>query len=58
MFHRVSPVLAGQGAYIDVAGYYPQLSGGLSTGDLSSGERGRQADQSECHANALRFWQG
>ena len=37
-------VLAGQGAYIDVAkaGYYPQLSGGLSTGDLSSGERGRQ----------------
>ena len=37
-------VLAGQGAYIDVAkaGYYTQLSGGLSTGDLSSGERGRQ----------------
>ena len=37
-------VLAGQGAYIDVAkaGYYPQLSGGLSTGDLSSGERGHQ----------------
>ncbi|WP_335978025.1 TolC family protein, partial [Acinetobacter calcoaceticus] len=36
--------LAGQNAGIDFAkaGYYPQLSGGISTGDLSSGERGRQ----------------
>ncbi|NNG81835.1 TolC family outer membrane protein [Acinetobacter sp. ANC 5378] len=40
---RIS-VLAGQDAYIAVAksGYYPQISGGISTGDLSSGERGRQ----------------
>ncbi|WP_420535173.1 TolC family protein [Acinetobacter populi] len=36
--------LAAQNANIDVAkaGYYPQLSGGLTTGDLTSGERGRQ----------------
>ena len=36
--------LAGQNAGIDYAkaGYYPQLSGGITTGDLSSGERGRQ----------------
>lgn len=36
--------LAAQGANIDVAksGYYPQLGGGLSTADLTSGERGRQ----------------
>ena len=36
--------LAAQGANIDVAKaqYYPQISGGLSTADLSSGERGRQ----------------
>lgn len=36
--------LAGQNAAIDVAraAYYPQLSGGLSTADLTSGERGRQ----------------
>lgn len=36
--------LAGQNAGIDVAkaGYYPQISGGITTGDLSSGERGRQ----------------
>ncbi|MDK2108445.1 TolC family protein, partial [Acinetobacter baumannii] len=36
--------LAGQNAGIDYAkaGYYPQISGGITTGDLSSGERGRQ----------------
>ncbi|MNZ03694.1 Outer membrane protein TolC precursor [compost metagenome] len=36
--------LAGQNAGIDYAkaGYYPQLSGGITTGDLGSGERGRQ----------------
>lgn len=36
--------LASQNANIDVArsGYYPQLSGGVSTGDMTSGERGRQ----------------
>ncbi len=36
--------LAGQNVGIDIAkaGYYPQISGGLTTGDLSSGERGRQ----------------
>ena len=36
--------LAAQNANIDVAksGYYPQLSGGLSTGDFTTGERGRQ----------------
>ncbi len=36
--------LAMQNANIDVAraGYYPQLSGGLSTADLTKGERGRQ----------------
>jgi adhesin transport system outer membrane protein len=36
--------LAGQNSGVDVAkaGYYPQLSGGITTGDLSSGERGRQ----------------
>ena len=36
--------LSSQNAYIDVAkaGYYPQLSGGMSTGDMTSGERGRQ----------------
>ena len=36
--------LAAQGSNIDVAKaqYYPQLSGGVGTGDLSSGERGRQ----------------
>lgn len=36
--------LASQNANIDVAraGYYPQLSAGLSTGDMTSGERGRQ----------------
>ncbi|WP_174558995.1 TolC family outer membrane protein [Acinetobacter bouvetii] len=36
--------LTQQDAYIDVAKaeYYPQISGGLSTGDLTSGERGRQ----------------
>lgn len=36
--------LAAQNANIDVAkaGYYPQISGGISTGDFTSGERGRQ----------------
>ncbi len=36
--------LASQNAFIDVAkaGYYPQLSAGVSTGDMTSGERGRQ----------------
>lgn len=36
--------LAAQNASIDVAksGYYPQLSGGISTADLTKGERGRQ----------------
>ncbi|MFX5701160.1 TolC family protein, partial [Acinetobacter baumannii] len=36
--------LASQNANIDVAkaAYYPQLSGGISTGDMTSGERGRQ----------------
>ncbi len=36
--------LASQNANIDVAksAYYPQISGGLGTGDLTSGERGRQ----------------
>ncbi|OUY08052.1 TolC family protein [Acinetobacter populi] len=36
--------LAAQNANIDVAkaGYYPQLSGGITTGDFTSGERGRQ----------------
>jgi len=36
--------VAAQNAYIDVAKaqYYPQLSGGIGTGDLTSGERGRQ----------------
>lgn len=36
--------LAAQNANIDVAraGYYPQLSAGVSTGDMTSGERGRQ----------------
>lgn len=36
--------LASQNANIDVAkaSYYPQLSGGITTGDLTSGERGRQ----------------
>lgn len=37
-------LLASQAANIDVAkaGYYPQISAGLSTADLSSSERGRQ----------------
>ncbi|TCM59858.1 adhesin transport system outer membrane protein [Acinetobacter calcoaceticus] len=36
--------LASQNANIDVAksGYYPQLSGGIGTGDMTTGERGRQ----------------
>lgn len=36
--------LASQNATVDVAkaGYYPQISAGLSTGDMTSGERGRQ----------------
>lgn len=36
--------LAAQNAGVDFAkaGYYPQLSGGVSTGDLTTGERGRQ----------------
>ncbi|KHF78789.1 Type I secretion system, outer membrane component LapE [Acinetobacter sp. neg1] len=36
--------LAGQNASIDIAkaGYYPQISGGIITGDLSSGNRGQQ----------------
>ncbi|MGO1061965.1 TolC family protein [Acinetobacter lwoffii] len=36
--------LSAQAANIDVAraGYYPQLSGGIGTGDLTSGERGQQ----------------
>lgn len=36
--------VAGQAANIDAAKaqYYPQISGGISTGDLTSGERGRQ----------------
>ncbi|MCH4248737.1 MAG: TolC family protein [Acinetobacter populi] len=36
--------LASQNASIDVAkaAYYPQLSGGISTGDMTSGERGQQ----------------
>ncbi len=36
--------VATQNAYIDVvkAQYYPQLSGGIGTGDLTSKERGRQ----------------
>lgn len=34
---------ATQNAYIDVAKaeYYPQISGGISTGDFTTGERGR-----------------
>lgn len=37
-------LVAAQSAYIDVAKaqYYPQLSGGIGTGDLTSRERGRQ----------------
>lgn len=36
--------VAGQGANIDTAKaqYYPQISGGISTADLTTGERGRQ----------------
>ena len=36
--------IAGQGASIDVAKaqYFPQISGGVSTADLTTGERGRQ----------------
>ncbi|MDC4318711.1 TolC family outer membrane protein [Acinetobacter baumannii] len=36
--------LAAQNSNIDVAKaqYYPQLTGGISTGDMTSGERGRQ----------------
>ena len=36
--------MAGQNANIDTAKaqYYPQISGGLSTADLTTGERGRQ----------------
>src|SRR5690606_38870817 len=36
--------LSAQAANIDVArsGYYPQVSGGIGTGDLTSGERRRQ----------------
>ena len=36
--------LAGQAANIDAAKaqYYPQISGGISTADLTTGERGRQ----------------
>lgn len=36
--------LAAENAGVDFAkaGYYPQLSGGVSTGDLTTGERGRQ----------------
>ncbi|MDO7195161.1 TolC family outer membrane protein [Acinetobacter nosocomialis] len=36
--------IAGQNASIDVAkaAYYPQISGGITTADLTSGERGRQ----------------
>lgn len=36
--------LSSQAANIDVAkaGYYPQISGGMSTADLTKGERGRQ----------------
>ena len=36
--------IAGQSANIDAAKaqYYPQISGGISTADLTSGERGRQ----------------
>ena len=36
--------LAAQNANIDVvkAGYFPQLSAGITTGDMTSGERGRQ----------------
>ncbi|KQE90298.1 TolC family protein [Acinetobacter lactucae] len=36
--------IAGQSASIDVAkaAYYPQISGGMTTADLTSGERGRQ----------------
>ena len=36
--------LSSQNANIDVAkaGYYPQLTGGLGTGDMTSGEAGRQ----------------
>ncbi|WOE40417.1 TolC family protein [Acinetobacter chinensis] len=41
---RSLSTLAAQGANIDVAkaGYYPQISGGVSTADLTRGERGRQ----------------
>ena len=41
---QVVAELASQHSYIDVAkaSYYPQLSGGLSTGDFTTGERGRQ----------------
>ncbi|MGQ1351649.1 TolC family outer membrane protein [Acinetobacter baumannii] len=37
-------IIAGQNASIDVAkaAYYPQISGGITTADLTSGERGRQ----------------
>ena len=36
--------IAGQGANIDAAKaeYFPQISGGISTADLTTGERGRQ----------------
>lgn len=36
--------LSSQNSGIDVAksGYYPQISGGISTGDLTTGEQGRQ----------------
>ena len=41
---KILRVLLSQNANIDVAkaAYYPQLSGGISTGDMTSGERGRQ----------------
>ncbi|WP_202743940.1 TolC family outer membrane protein [Acinetobacter calcoaceticus] len=37
-------IIAGQGASIDnaKAKYFPQISGGITTADLTSGERGRQ----------------
>lgn len=41
---RSIATLAGQAANIDAAKaqYYPQISGGISTADLTTGERGRQ----------------
>lgn len=41
---QIGAMIAAQNANIDVAksAYYPQISGGVETADLTSGERGRQ----------------